>query len=555
MSGFSANIPESELFASGSSGINFDKYQEIPVNVKGSDVPPVMETFDDAKVSDLVRQNIQRSGYTKPTPVQKYSIPILLAGRDLMSCAQTGSGKTAAFLVPMIDKFLSRGVEKLPQLSYLNNRRCQRPVGLILAPTRELAMQIYKESCKFSHATRLTAALLYGGRENYREQISRLQHGCNLLIATPGRLIDVVQQGYLDLSEVRFFVLDEADRMLDMGFEPQIRQIDSLGLRPKDKRTTAMFSATFPSEIQALARDFLRPDYIFITVGRVGSTTENIKQDVLWVEEHEKRNKLFEILQQSRNGLVLIFVETKRGASDLAYHLIHLGARAVSIHGDLNQFERERNLSFFKNGSYPIMVATAVAARGLDIPDVRHVINFDIPTCIDEYVHRIGRTGRAGNLGAATSFFNDKNTSLAHGIHNILVEAKQEVPTWLIQIASGPVMKRAGSGRGGRFGPRNFSSPAGFNSGSGGFGGSGGGQGFGGSNGGFSGRAAPMTFTRGPSSYQPTVGGPSSFQPMNRHRDSCSGFGNSFGLRSAEQPPRQQQFSGFARSSGGQWGN
>ncbi|CAJ0584453.1 unnamed protein product, partial [Mesorhabditis spiculigera] len=527
---YGVTLTEKELFESSAGGINFDKYSEIPVKVEGNDVPTPLENFSDAACIDVVKENIKRSGYTKPTPVQKHSMPILFADRDLMSCAQTGSGKTAAFLLPMINKFLARGIDNLPGPEYINNRRCQRPVGLILAPTRELAIQIHKESVKFSYGTNLHAAILYGGRENYREQINKLNLGSHIVIATPGRLIDVVQQGYLSLGQVRCLVLDEADRMLDMGFEPQIRRIQALGLREKEKRTTAMFSATFPREIQSLARDFLRPDYIYVTVGRVGSTTENIVQNVEWVEEYDKRGKLMDMIGKIKEGLALVFVETKRNANDLTLYLGRSGVRAVTIHGDLNQAERERNLYFFKNGSWPILVATAVAARGLDIPDVRHVINFDIPSCIDEYVHRIGRTGRAGNIGYATSFFNDRNAALASSILNLLTEAKQNVPEWLQKYSSGPVTMRRPNMRGSAGPRRNFSAPNGFNQGgggggyggySGGRGGAGGYSGFASSNGGGYGQQQQSGYG------YPAAGGPSSFRQMNQDYNTQS-FGQGF---------------------------
>ena len=214
-------------------------------------------------------------------------------------------------------------------------------------------------------------------------------------------MIDVIQQGYIALDECRFLVLDEADRMLDMGFEPQIRQIVELNRMPlKGDRVTAMFSATFPKEIQMLAQDFLMPDYVFLAVGRVGSTSENITQEIVWVEEMNKRHVLRDLLDQNEsNALTLIFVETKRGASELERVLRYDGYNAVAIHGDLKQIERERHLEAFRTGQCTILVATAVAARGLDIPNVKYVINFDLPNDIDEYVHRIGRTARAGNVG------------------------------------------------------------------------------------------------------------------------------------------------------------
>ncbi|GMT32238.1 hypothetical protein PFISCL1PPCAC_23535, partial [Pristionchus fissidentatus] len=398
------------LFNQANSGINFDNYENIPVEMSGDDTPVAIERFTDADLHTWIQENIARSGYTKPTPVQKNSIPALMAGRDLMSCAQTGSGKTAAFLVPIINNILMQGPQGImPPSMNSQGRRCFYPSALVLSPTRELAMQIHKEADKFSYRTNILTAILYGGRENYRDQINRLRGGCHILIATPGRLIDIIEQGYIGLQGIRYLVLDEADRMLDMGFEPQIRKVVGLNMPDKMKRTTAMFSATFPKEIQMLAQDFLKENYVFLAVGRVGSTSENIEQHVEWVEEHDKKKALCNILEVTdMNSLVLVFVETKRGANELSWFLQRQSVRAVAIHGDLKQFERERNLEFFRTGKCNVLVATAVAARGLDIPNVRHVVNFDLPNDSDEYVHRIGRTGRCGNTGIATSFFNDK---------------------------------------------------------------------------------------------------------------------------------------------------
>uniref|UniRef100_A0AAF5PJX0 RNA helicase n=1 Tax=Wuchereria bancrofti TaxID=6293 RepID=A0AAF5PJX0_WUCBA len=451
---------ESELFAGMNSGINFDKYEEIPVEATGQDCPPPIALFADLKLHPWIEGNIRLSGYGRPTPVQKYSIPTLMNNRDLMSCAQTGSGKTAAFLVPLINNVLQAGPEALyKSTTQQNGRRRQYPAALILSPTRELSLQIYNESRKFAYRTPITSALLYGGRENYREQINKLRLGVHILIATPGRLIDVMEQGLIGLDGCRFLVLDEADRMLDMGFEPQIRQIVDLSkMPPKGQRVTAMFSATFPKEIQVLAQDFLMPNYVFLAVGRVGSTSENIMQKIVWVEEHEKKSFLMDLLDAGEpSALTLVFVETKRGASDLAYYLQKDGYNVVAIHGDLKQFDREKHLETFRSGVATILVATAVAARGLDIPNVKHVINYDLPSDIDEYVHRIGRTGRVGNVGLATSFFNDKNRNIARDLAELVVEANQELPEWLEKISADAQRygTRPGRAKGGsRFGGR-----------------------------------------------------------------------------------------------------
>ncbi|KAL3121609.1 hypothetical protein niasHT_008738 [Heterodera trifolii] len=443
---------EAELFTGVNSGINFDKYEEIPVEATGVECPPPIQSFADTNLNlhPWIEENIRKSGYDRPTPVQKYSIPTLAAKRDLMSCAQTGSGKTAAFLVPVVNTLLEEGQKWMkPKSTGPNGRTCQYPLALIISPTRELSLQIYNESRKFAYRTPIVSALLYGGRENYRDQINKLRLGVHMLIATPGRLIDVIQNGLIGMEACRFLVLDEADRMLDMGFEPQIRQIVQMsGMPQKGERITAMFSATFPKDIQILAQDFLMPEYVFLAVGRVGSTSENISQKVVWVEEHNKRHFLMDLLDASEpEALTLIFVETKRGCGDLSYMLQQEGYQCVAIHGDLKQMERERHLENFRNGTTPILVATAVAARGLDIPNVKHVINYDLPNDIDEYVHRIGRTGRVGNIGMATSFFNDKNRNISHELTSLIVEANQELPDWLEEMARDSGRHGGGGGR------------------------------------------------------------------------------------------------------------
>eukprot|EP00794_Sanderia_malayensis_P010845 gene10845-11998_t len=429
---------ERELFGSGSTGINFDKYEDIPVEATGNDCPTNIESFEECDLGEILGENIKLCGYSKPTPVQKYSIPIVMKKRDLMACAQTGSGKTAAFLLPIMNRIYQEGPYDTGYAGGgggRTGRRKQFPFCLILAPTRELASQIYDEAKKFSYRSALRPCVVYGGAD-VGAQMRDLDRGCHLLVATPGRLVDMIQRGKIGLESIKFLVLDEADRMLDMGFEPQIREIvEKCDMPACGQRETHMFSATFPKEIQMLARDFL-DNYIFLAVGRVGSTSENITQKVVWVEEGDKRSFLLDLLNASGpDSLTLVFVETKRGADALEDFLYREEYNAASIHGDKSQWEREEALASFRNGRTPILVATAVAARGLDISNVKHVINFDMPTDIEEYVHRIGRTGRVGHTGLATSFFNEKNRNVARDLMDLLVEAKQEVPNWLDSMA------------------------------------------------------------------------------------------------------------------------
>uniref|UniRef100_A0A8C2XKF7 RNA helicase n=1 Tax=Cyclopterus lumpus TaxID=8103 RepID=A0A8C2XKF7_CYCLU len=426
---------EQELFAASNTGINFEKYDDIPVEATGSNCPPHIDSFHDVDMGEIIMGNINLTRYTCPTPVQKHAIPIIKSKRDLMACAQTGSGKTAAFLLPVLSQIYNEGPGEAMQDSGRYGRRKQYPLALVLAPTRELALQIYDEARKFAYRSRVRPCVVYGGAD-IGQQIRELERGCHLLVATPGRLVDMMERGKIGLDYCNFLILDEADRMLDMGFEPQIRRIvEQDTMPPKGIRQTMMFSATFPKEIQILARDFLE-DYIFLAVGRVGSTSENITQKVVWVEDTDKRSFLLDLLNATvKEALTLVFVETKKGADALEDFLYHEGYACTSIHGDRSQRDREEALHQFRSGRCPILVATAVAARGLDISNVKHVINFDLPSDIEEYVHRIGRTGRVGNLGLATSFFNDKNSNITKDLLDILVEAKQEVPSWLESLA------------------------------------------------------------------------------------------------------------------------
>ncbi|KOC63923.1 ATP-dependent RNA helicase bel, partial [Habropoda laboriosa] len=459
---------EVELFGTGNTGINFSKYEDIPVEATGDNIPPHITSFDEVKLTEIIKNSITLAGYDKPTPVQKYAIPIIIGRRDVMACAQTGSGKTAAFLVPILNQIYESGPRPPPQHVNASGKRKQYPLGLVLAPTRELATQIYDEARKFAYRSRMRPAVVYGG-SNIVDQMRELDRGCHLLVATPGRLVDMLGRGKIGLHNCRYLVLDEADRMLDMGFEPQIRRIvQEDTMPPTGERQTLMFSATFPKEIQMLARDFLS-NYIFLAVGRVGSTSENITQKIVWVEEHDKRSYLLDLLQSSKfsdpsaESLTLVFVETKKGADMLEEFLHHEGYPVTSIHGDRTQREREEALRRFRAGKAPILVATAVAARGLDIPHVKHVINFDLPGDVEEYVHRIGRTGRMGNLGLATSFFNNKNHNLVRDLVSLLIEANQVLPPWLDDMFSearysGGGSRRTGTtkGRFSGFGARDY---------------------------------------------------------------------------------------------------
>ncbi|EPR62276.1 DEAD (Asp-Glu-Ala-Asp) box polypeptide DDX3X [Toxoplasma gondii TgCatPRC2] len=526
-------VPEKEkdVFSSDklqSTGIKFDSYDKVPVELKGRGAERIMaiESFQTPgmQIHPLLLQNVSRVNYTKPTPIQKNSIPTILSGRDLMACAQTGSGKTAAFLYPIIARMLQDGPPPLPQAAAGGGSGYRKPpaypICLVLSPTRELAMQIYEEARKFQFGTGVRTVAVYGGSDVKRQLID-LDGGCDICVATPGRLVDLLERRKVRLGLVQFFVLDEADRMLDMGFLPQIKLIvESFDLPPSPTpqtagypslggdsgagrrvgRQTVMFSATFPREIQMLAKDFLE-DYIYLAVGRVGSTNEFIRQRLQYADEDQKLKLLVKLLRETEKGLTIIFVETKRKADMIEDYLVDDDFPAVSIHGDRTQQEREEALRLFKAAKCPILVATDVAARGLDISNVTHVINFDLPTNIDDYVHRIGRTGRAGNLGLATSFVNESNKPILRDLLNLLEEAKQDIPSFLppLVLSCTSSSSRMGGGWGGGRGGR----------GGGSFGGRQGGAGYG-SMGGVGGRsgAAPMGDSRLPATdWRTTPGG------------------------------------------------
>lgn len=410
-------------------GINFDKYDAIPVEIKDLGVaagpapaPIPIETFHVGFCKPLA-DNIAAAGYVKPTPIQKYSIPIGLAGRDLMAAAQTGSGKTAGFLLPVISSLYTAAANK--------TRLSNQPLALVLAPTRELAIQTHEEARKFCCKTGIRPVVVYGGADAV-PQLKEIEQGIDILIATPGRLVDFMQRGRVDLTAIRHLILDEADRMLDMGFEPQIREIVQKHGMSVD-RQTFMFSATFPPSIRRLAADFMKP-YVFVSIGTIGEPCKDVRQEFEWVEEADKSAKLVELLKTTYKdaGRTLVFVAKKHTANVLQFELCKIGCVATSIHGDRTQPEREEALAAFKSGEVPVLVATDVASRGLDIAEVALVINYDMPATIDDYVHRIGRTGRAGHLGTSVSFYNSANRSVTTPLRRLLRENEAEVPEFLL---------------------------------------------------------------------------------------------------------------------------
>ncbi|KAM8960857.1 putative ATP-dependent RNA helicase DDX4 [Pelodytes ibericus] len=423
---------EEDIFKHYQTGINFDKYEEIIVDVSGNNVPLAIQTFEEANLCDTLNKNISRAGYVKLTPIQKYSIPIIMAGRDLMACAQTGSGKTAAFLLPILAHMMNEGI------AASHFKDLQEPEAIIVAPTRELINQIYLDARKFAFGTCVRPVVVYGGTQT-GHSLRQIFQGCNILCATPGRLLDIINREKIGLGKVKFLILDEADRMLDMGFAPDIHKlIGNPNMPSKEDRQTLMFSATFPKEIQRMAIDILKPDYLFVVVGQVGGACSDVEQSILEVVQYDKKTKLLEILQNTGNDRTMVFVKTKKSADFLATVLCQEHIVTTSIHGDRLQRERESAIFDFRSGKCPVIVATSVAARGLDIENVKQVINYDLPSEIDEYVHRIGRTGRCGNIGKAISFFDpssDENRGIARSLVKVLTDAHQEVPPFLEEIA------------------------------------------------------------------------------------------------------------------------
>ena len=346
--------------------------------------------FEDLSLSKSIQKAVFEQGYTNPTPIQEQAIPLILAGNDLIGCAQTGTGKTAAFAIPIIHQ-LHRivGSSKKPKVIRT----------LVVTPTRELAVQIGQSFDTYAKYTNLTQLTIFGG-VSQNPQVDTLKNGVDILIATPGRLLDLHKQGFIDLDHLHNLVLDEADQMLDMGFVNDVKKI--VKLTPKN-RQTLFFSATMPIAIRELAEMFLtNPETV--TVSPVSSTAEKVEQHVYFVEKGEKRNLLYNLLQKENLTDVLVFSRTKHGADNVVKALRKKNIAAEAIHGDKSQNARQRVLDAFKNKEVGVLVATDIAARGIDIDQLPYVINFDLPNIPETYVHRIGRTGRAGNGGLAISF-------------------------------------------------------------------------------------------------------------------------------------------------------
>jgi ATP-dependent RNA helicase RhlE len=346
--------------------------------------------FEDLSLSKSIQRAVFEEGYTSPTPIQEKAIPIILSGKDLVGCAQTGTGKTAAFAIPIIHN-LHKMVGSSKKTKVI---RC-----LVVTPTRELAVQIGESFDTYGKYTNLRQLTIFGGVSQV-PQVDQLKKGVDILIATPGRLLDLHKQGFVDFDHLHYLVLDESDLMLDMGFINDVKRI--VKLVPAN-RQTLLFSATMPMAIRELADSFLtKPEYVSVTP--ISSTAEIIQQQIYFVDKSDKRGLLYHLIRNENLSNVLVFVRTKHGADNVVKALKKQGVNAEAIHGDKSQTARQRVLDSFKNKEISVLVATDIAARGIDIESLPYVINFDLPNIPETYVHRIGRTGRAGNGGVSISF-------------------------------------------------------------------------------------------------------------------------------------------------------
>ncbi|MGI5838952.1 MAG: DEAD/DEAH box helicase [bacterium] len=388
--------------------------------------------FTDLNICTPILEALKKEGYVRPTLIQEQAIPPLLAGRDLIGCAQTGSGKTAAFAIPALQSIADKS-------RAANNPRAIK--GLVLTPTRELASQIRESFQAYGRYLPLKNTVIFGG-VSQSKQVDGLRAGVDILVATPGRLLDLLRQKVLSLRQVNYFVLDEADRMLDMGFIHDVKKI--IGHLPQ-QRQTALFSATMPMEITELVGTILR-NPVKVAVAPVASTAAIIEQKIYLVNKSNKKHLLVHLLKDSGITSALVFSRTKHGANKIAKHLVKSGLPAEAIHGNKSQTARETALANFKAKRTRILVATDIAARGIDIDELSHVMNYDLPEVPETYVHRIGRTGRAGHNGSALSFCDEEEKKLLANIQKLIkkdISVVTEHPYPLAAAETRPVQQTA----------------------------------------------------------------------------------------------------------------
>lgn len=369
-------------------------------------------SFNNLQLIEPVLQALSKEGYTTPTPIQSQAIPAILQQRDLLGCAQTGTGKTAAFTIPVLQL-----MHQQQQNTQAHGHQLQT---LILTPTRELAIQIGESISSYGHFLKIRHHVIFGGVPQY-SQVQAIKRGVDILVATPGRLLDLMQQGHISLNQIRFFVLDEADRMLDMGFVHDVKRIIA---KLPTKRQTLFFSATMPPEIQQLANMLLN-NPVKVEVTPVSSTAEMIQQSVYFVEKHNKQPLLVQLLKDESIESLLVFTQMKHAADKLARSLNNAGIRTEAIHGNKSQNARQNALENFKKRKTRVLVATDIAARGIDIDELTHVLNYELPNVPETYVHRIGRTGRAGASGSAISFCDWGEKTFLSDIQKLI---KKQIP-------------------------------------------------------------------------------------------------------------------------------
>ncbi|WP_316821643.1 DEAD/DEAH box helicase [Pedobacter gandavensis] len=404
--------------------------------------------FEELNLIEPILKALQTEGYTQPTPIQEQSIPTILQGRDLLGCAQTGTGKTAAFAIPML-QLLSK--------PHANTKVHKNIKALVLTPTRELAIQIEESFKAYGKNLPLRHLVIFGG-VGQKAQTDALHRGVDILIATPGRLLDLMNQGFINLKDIEIFVLDEADRMLDMGFIHDVKKVIA---KLPVKRQTLFFSATMPKEIQKLA-DTILTNPLKVEVTPVSSTAEKIQQQMFFVSKNDKKNLLIHILQDKTIETALVFTRTKHGADRIVKDLIKVGIKAEAIHGNKSQNARQRALTNFKAKTTRILVATDIAARGIDVDELAHVINYELPNIPETYVHRIGRTGRAGLSGTALSFCDAEEREFLKDIEKLIalsIPVTEDHPyamSWQsLMTAANEKPKGGGGSRGGSRGGGN----------------------------------------------------------------------------------------------------
>ncbi|KAI7366302.1 DEAD/DEAH box RNA helicase [Hortaea werneckii] len=418
------------------------------VAVQGPENLERIISFEDAGLHPVVIENIKLAHYYEPTPIQAYCIPPILEGNDVVAVAQTGSGKTSAYMIPVLSRLMGKA-KKLaaPKPNTADGNYDPRlhkvkaePLVVIVVPTRELAVQIFDEARRMCYRSMLRPCVAYGGLP-MDITLEELGKGCDLLVATPGRLCALMDKpNVLTMSRVKYTILDEADEMLHSDWEDELNKIMAGGDTNEDAdHVYLMFSATFPKQAREMARRYMADDYTCVRLGRSGAAHKNIRQHILYVDQDQKRECLYDLLLNMEPGRTMVFSNSKSQVDLIDDFLYNRGMPSTSIHSDRNQREREDAIRAFRTGKAPILVATGISARGWDVAGVKHVINFDLPSTmyggIDEYIHRIGRTARIGHQGLATSFYNERNEELAQDLVKVLIECECEVPDFLAHLA------------------------------------------------------------------------------------------------------------------------